>query len=155
MDDLKTSQRRQKKRFYRMGPMLFLAFFATIALCFSSFPGKVKRGLREIFAPKSESSLPDIEEISRRIEARIRAELGEKYGNEIEALKKSLATAEKKIAEKPADPVPPPVPDLGPITDVRKLRSGIPFITEVKVGSGGIASTERMNDASYTATYQL
>ena len=155
MDDLKTSQRRQKKRFYRMGPMLFLAFFATIALCFSSFPGKVKRGLREIFAPKSESSLPDIEEISRRIEARIRAELGEKYGNEIEALEKSLATAEKKIAEKLADPVTPPVADLGPITDVRKLRSGIPFITEVKVGSGGIASTERLNDESYTATYQL
>jgi len=155
MDDLKTSQRRRKKRLYRMGPMLFLAFFATITVCFSSFPGKVKRGLREIFAPKLEKSIPDVEEISRRLEVQIRAELSEKHGNEIKALKKSLAIAEKKISETPVDPVTAPVPDLGPITDVRKLRSGIPFVTEVKVESGGIASTERMNDASYTATYQL
>jgi hypothetical protein len=44
---------------------------------------------------------------------------------------------------------------LGPVTDVRKLRSGIPFKTEVNIDQGGIASVERVDDSSYTAFYRL
>jgi hypothetical protein len=38
---------------------------------------------------------------------------------------------------------------------VRKLRSGIPFKTEINIAKGGIASVERVSDSSYTAFYQL
>lgn len=89
-------------------------------------------------------------DIYRQAEAQIRLEMEAKYERDITALKKSLEDAEKSARAAEVR-----VPELGTVTDVRKLRSGIPFTTEVKTELGGIASRERVDDASYTATYQL
>ncbi len=117
---------------------------------------KLKRGLKEVFSPKPVVVAPDQKDIFRQAESRIRAEMEEKYERDIAALRKSLAEAEKKAREKPVEIAPPaPAPGPGTVTDVRKLRSGIPFKTEVKFEKGGIASKERIDAASYTASYQL
>jgi hypothetical protein len=64
--------------------------------------------------------------------------------------------AAKQVAEEPATrPDPAAETPVGSVMDVRKLRSGIPFKTEVKMEKGGIASRERVDEASYTAFYQL
>lgn len=124
-----------------------------IALCFTSFPGKVKRGLKEIFAPEPVVVAPDEQDIRRQIEARLRAEMEEELEREVAAMKKEAAEREAKRA---ADQPPPArEPAVGSVRDVRKLRSGIPFKTEVKMEKGGIASKERVDDDSYTASYQL
>ena len=134
--------------------MALLLVCAGIGLLFTDFPAKVKRGLKEVFGTKPVAVAVDEKDIYRQAEARIRAEMEEKYDREIAALKKSLEEAEKQNVEEPA---PATAPELEPgiVTDVRKLRSGIPFKTEVKIDTGGIASIERLNEASYTATYQL
>ena len=41
------------------------------------------------------------------------------------------------------------------MTDVRELRSGIPFETEVVFGKGDTAIAERADDGSYKASYRL
>ncbi|MEI6178691.1 MAG: hypothetical protein WCS43_17500, partial [Verrucomicrobiota bacterium] len=117
----------------------------------------MKRGLREIFAPKSVVVSPDEKDIRRQIESRLRTEMEQKLQKEIAEMKKA---AEEKAAKQAKETIPPthettPEPTLGPVMDVRKLRSGIPFKTEMKVEKGGIASKERIDDASYTAFYRL
>ena len=133
---------------------LFYLLFMALGLYATGFPGKLKRGLREIFSPKPVVIAPDTKDIYRQAEARIRTEMEEKYERDIAALKKSLAEAEKQNAEEPAPKTDAEV-ELGTVTDVRKLRSGIPFKTSVSIEKGGIASKERVDEASYTASYQL
>ena len=103
-----------------------------------------------LFSPGAGKFTAERTDIYRQAEAQIRTELEAKYEREIAALKKSLDDAEKSARLAEVRP-----PELGTVTDVRKLRSGIPFKTEVKTELGGIASRERVDDASYTATYQL
>jgi hypothetical protein len=154
MSEAKTSHNRRKQGFPWFGAMFFLLIFGGIGLLFTSVPSKVKRGLKEIFSPKPTAVVIDEKDIYRQAEARIRAELEEKYEQDIAALKKSLENAEKQKEPEPTQKVTPE-PELGTVTDVRKLRSGIPFKTSVDIEKGGIASRERVDDASYTATYQL
>mgnify|MGYP000417392047 CR=1 FL=1 len=101
-------------------------------------------------APDPKSLAAERNDIYRQAETQIRTEMEAKYERDIAALKKSLEEAEKSARLAEVRP-----PELGTVTDVRKLRSGIPFKTEVKTEMGGIASRERVDDASYTATYQL
>ncbi len=101
-------------------------------------------------APDPKSLAAERNDIYRHAETQIRTEMEAKYERDIAALKKSLEEAEKSARLAEVRP-----PELGTVTDVRKLRSGIPFKTEVKTEMGGIASRERVDDASYTATYQL
>ena len=124
-----------------------------ILLCFTSFPGKVKRGLKEIFAPEPVVVSPDEDDIRRQIEARLRAEMEEELEREVAAMKEEAARKASE-AEKNRETLPTS-PRIGSVTDVRKLRSGIPFKTEVKVEKGAIASRERVDEGSYTAFYQL
>lgn len=101
----------------------------------------------------------DAEDIERQFEARHRQEverLEAEFQQEREALKKQLDEAAKRPGEQAADPEPP----LSAHTaqsggDVRTLRSGIPFKSEVKVEKGGIASKERKDGDSYVAEYTL
>lgn len=141
---------------------LLALVFAGLVLCFSGFPAKVKRGLKQIFAPKpvavsSDKKDPDEKDIRRQIESRLRAEMEEKLQKEIAEVKKA---ADEKAAKQIKEAIAAahettPEPTLGSVMDVRKLRSGIPFKTEMKVEKGGIASKERADDASYTAFYRL
>jgi len=149
------SSRRRKRGVSWLGIGFLAVLAAGIALCFTSFPGKVKRGLKEIFAPKPVVIKADEEDIRRQVEARLRAEMEEELEREIAAMKKATAEKEARAAretpEEPADPAPP----VGSVTDVRQLRSGIPFKTEVKFEKGGLASKERVDEDSYSAFYQL
>ncbi len=154
MSELKPSPNRRKQGFSWLGAIAFLLILGGIALLFTSVPAKVKRGLKEIFSPKPSAVAIDEKDIYRQAEARIRAELEEKYEQDISALKKSLESAEKQNVQEPAAKAAPETA-VGDMSDVRKLRSGIPFKTSVNIGKGGIASRERVDDASYTATYQL
>ncbi len=118
---------------------------------------KVKRGLKDVFSPKPVAASPESADLERQAEARIWAEAEKKAEEQVALLKKAHADELRKLSEKPAEPQTPsePATQLGDITDVRKLRSGIPFKTEVKIEKGGIASKERVDDSSYTASYQL
>ena len=154
MDESRDVNKRRKKSISWLGAGFLVLLCGIVALCFTSFPGKVKRGLKEIFAPKPVVVSPDEEDIRRQIESRLRAEMNEELERELAAIKKE---AVKKASEqdKEAPEVLPKEPTLGSVTDVRKLRSGIPFKTEVKMEKGGIASRERVDEDSYTASYQL
>lgn len=134
---------------------VFYAAVFVLAWLASGYAGKMKRGLREVFAPKPVIVAPDEDDIRRQIESRLRSEMEEELEREIAAMKKAAADKEAKAAAEAMVPEPVREPALGPVTDVRKLRSGIPFKTEVSIGKGGIASKERIDDCSYTAFYQL
>ncbi len=146
---------RRSTGFSWIGAFFLLLVLVAAGLCFTSVPGKVKRGLKEIFAPKPTAAATDEKDIYRQAEARIRADMEEKYERDIAALKKSLADAKKQGTEEAEPAAAASNAEMGDVTDVRKLRSGIPFKTEVKVEKGRIASRERVDEASYTASYQL
>ena len=116
---------------------------------------RVKRGLKDIFSPKPVVASQDNMDVLRRAESQARSDLEQEYEAKMAELRKSHDEALKKISEKPPEPDPIVEVTPGTVSDVRKLRSGIPFKTEVKIENGGIASKERVDDASYTASYQL
>ncbi len=155
MNETKQSKNRRAQRFQWLGAAVLLLVCGGIGLCFTSFPGKVKRGLKDVFGTKSVIVAADESAIYRKAEIKVRAEIETKYQRDIAELKKSLEEAERRIAEKPETKKAVPEGELGSVTDVRELRSGIPFKSEVKMEKGGVASRERENDTSYTATYQL
>jgi hypothetical protein len=155
MDADKTGNQRRHKGFSWFRTTLLGLVFVAIGLCFTSIPGKVKRGLKEILVPKPVVIPADEKDIYRQAEARIRADMEEKYERDIAALKKSLEDAKKQGVGGKEPPVSATEAELGGVMDVRKLRSGIPFKTQVKVEKGGIASRERVDESSYTASYQL
>jgi hypothetical protein len=134
--------------------LFYIAVLAILWLA-SGYAGKMKRGLKEVFAPKPVIVSPDENDIRRQIESRLRAEMEEELEREIDAMKKAAAEKEAKAAAEAMVPEPVREPALGSVTDVRKLRSGIPFKTELNIGKGGIASKERTDDSSYAAFYQL
>jgi len=121
----------------------------------SGYAGKFKRGLKEVFAPAPVVVSPDEEDIRRQIEARLRSEMEQELEREIGAMRKAAADKEAKEAADALKPEPATEMAAGSVTDVRKLRSGIPFKTEVKFDKGGIASKERADEDSFTASYQL
>ena len=85
------------------------------------------------------------------LEARLRTEMESEF-------KKRSAEIEKKSAEeikKLKAELTPITPAAGTIGDVRNLRNGIPFKTEVKIDPGTISSFEREHPESYSAFYQL
>ena len=149
----------------RKGPIPLLSWFGkrdvfyvtvmVVAWLASGYAGKFKRGLKEVFAPEPVVISPDEDDIRRQIEARLRSEMEQELEREIEAMRKAAAEKEAKEAADALKPEPSPEFVAGSVTDVRKLRSGIPFKTEVKFDKGGIASKERVDDKSFTAFYQL
>ena len=149
------SQNKRAKGGFWFASTVFLLLVIVVGVVVLMNSKRVKQALREVFAPKSVAASVDEKDIYRQAEAKIRAEVEERYDREIAALKKSLGDAEKKSTEKPTVPATVPEIELGSVTDVRKLRSGIPFKTEVKIERGGIASKERIDEGSYTASYQL
>ncbi len=155
MDGSKEAANRRNKdtRWFGGKDIFYLALLAGGLVISGNFH-KVKRGLKEIFSPVPVAATTDKAEIYRQAEEQIRARTEEKYQLEIAALHKKLEEAEKPPAEIPTPQAVPEI-EVGSVTDVRKLRSGIPFKTEVKIEKGGIASRERVDEKSYTASYQL
>lgn len=151
-----------KSRFRWFGPrdLVYLGIGA-IAFFASGQLGKVKRGLKEIMAPEPVVVRSDEEDLKRQIEARLRAEMEEKMEMELQrelAAMKKAADEQRKIEEAKSrqEVIPaPPMEAPGLITDVRKLRSDIPFHVEVAFDKGALASLERKDEKSLTANYRL
>ncbi|MES2997414.1 MAG: glycoside hydrolase family 75 protein [Verrucomicrobiota bacterium] len=120
----------------------------------------MKRGLREIFQPASSGRANDHEERRQLADAEKNQAL-EELRDRYEAEKAEIlraADARIKQAEdqvRPDEVVREYAPGIGKVDDVRKLRSGIPFKTEIEIGTGGTAVRERIDENSYAATYRL
>lgn len=141
-------------------PWLRLSFFlivvAGISLPFTPQGKSLLRTVKRYLEPKPSPAQVDVDDVLRQAEARLR----EQYEQELSDLRKSAKEA-REAAAKASKPKPPE--SLPPISehlassggDVRKLRSGIAFKTEVKVGKGGLASVERKDAENYVAEYTL
>lgn len=149
-----TSRRKPGFRWFGPRDLVYLGLGALAFFASGQLP-KVKRGLQEIFAPKPVVVPADEADIRRQIESRLRTEMEQELEREVAAMKKAAEEKEAKAAAEAAAVNANWMLETGSITDVRKLRSGIPFKTEVKIEKGGIASKERVADDSYTAFYQL
>ncbi|MBM3862585.1 MAG: hypothetical protein FJ385_01350 [Verrucomicrobia bacterium] len=128
-----------------------------LVLGFTSFPSKVRCGIRDLVAPAPVIVKPDESAIRREIEETLRGEMREEMrlalAREVEAALK--AEAARRADEEAARLAALAGADPPKLTDVRKLRSGIPFHTEIDLTPGGLASSERTDEASYTAFYRL
>lgn len=128
----------------------------SIGILFTDIPAKVNRNLRALMQSRQPAEEVDRKTIEMQIEQRLRAEMELKLEQELAELRQQNKPqeTEKEPEVDPEPETPQPLP-LGPVTDVRKLRSGIPFKTEVVFEQGGIASAERVDDESYVAEYKL
>lgn len=145
-------RRAEKGRGFPWFGVGFLVLAAgAVGILFTEIPGKVVRNLKEITA-QGPGSGPDEETLALQIEQRLREEFEDKLKQELAALK-TPAPAPKP--EAPPAPEPPAQIPLGTVTDVRQLRSGIPFKTEVTFKEGETAVSERVDPESYTARYEL
>ena len=144
-------------------PWLRAGFFVLvcggIGVCFTAIPAKIKRGLRDVFAPKPVVVTADEKDLQRQIEARLRAELEARMeqdlARELAEIRKATEDEIRKEFESKEPIIPPVVTAPGSVSDVKQLRSGIPFKTEFKLEPGGTASKERLSPTSYAALYQL
>ncbi len=148
------NRRRGSSRWFGIRDVVYLGIIG-LGIVAGLNATRVKRGMKEILAPRPAIVSPDREDIFRQAESQIRSDLEKQYEDRMAALRKSHEDALKQLSEKAPELTTAPDAGLGNLTDVRKLRSGIPFKTQVKIEKGGIASQERKNDASYTADYQL
>ncbi len=139
-------------------PWFGLGFLILVAALVGSFfteiPAKVTRNLKQIIESRRPHAAVDEETLTRRVEDRLRAEMEEDLARELTAMREGREKQETPPADD-GEPAPPPALPLGKIEDVRQMRSGIPFKTEITFEKGGIASAERVDKESYTATYEL
>ena len=168
MTDLPRLNHNRRKKGLPWVRVLLLLVVAAGVLVLVVFPGEAKRALRKIARSLGDERPRADRDVTKELDALRRSaeEKERQLQSQIESLKKSNAELEERekkrleadarmAAEEGVRRDPEPEPAIGSVTDVRKLRSGIPFKTEVQIGKGGIASMERVDDASYTAFYQL
>ena len=138
---------------------IFVLSCGVIGGLFTSVPAKIKRGLKEVFAPKPVVIKADEKDLQRQIESRLRTEMQARMeqdlARELATLRKTTEAELRREFEAKEPVAPPPIAVPGTVSDVRQLRAGIPFKTEVKLERGDIASKERIAAASYAALYQL
>ncbi len=121
-----------------------------LVVLFSPLAGKIKRAFVEMKRGEAVIGV-DETDLERKIEHRLRSEIEQDWQNKIRNL-------EKKLAEYESDQRPePPLETSTAVSgvDVRKLRSGIPFVSNVEVVEGVLASSERIAEKSYTANYSV
>lgn len=135
---------------------IFLVALGVAAIPFTPQGKRLLQKIEQRLKPTPVAQEIDAEDIMRQAEARLR----EKYEQELADLRKSAEDAKKQAtaAKKAGEPVALPRIDEHTAAtggDVTKLRSGIPFKTQVKVEKGGLASKERIDDGAYVAEYTL
>ena len=148
-----TENQRKRSGFKWFGwrDIFYIGLFV-VAFFGSGKSAGIKRALADLIRPEPIVVSADESDIRRQIESRLRTEMEEKLEKELAALKEAQAVAQNKPEEAPPVQIES---TLGTISDVRQLRSGIPFKTELKVEKGGIASVERKSPESYAAFYSL
>jgi hypothetical protein len=137
------------KGFQWFGLGFLILTVAIVCSFFTDIPTKVARNLKEIAAPKPQSGR-DEKTLALQIEQRLRMEFEGKFKKELAALKQ----VEPKVESTP-EVAPTPEMPSGTVTDIRQLRSGIPFKTKVTFEEGKTADVERITEDSYTASYEL
>jgi hypothetical protein len=149
-----TTKRRRGFPWFGVGFLVLVC--GGIGILFTDIPAKVNRNLKALMQSRQPAEEVDLKTIEMQIEQRLRAAMEIELERELAELreqnKKQEPEKEPEVDPEPATPQPLP---LGPVSDVRKLRSGIPFKTEVVFEQGGIASAERVDDESYVAEYKL
>ena len=154
-DQEKPSGRRKSLRsWFGIRDVFYITVMVVAWLAFGN-AGKVKRSSKEIVTPEPVTIAADEQDIRRQIEVRLRAEMEEELEREIAGLNEAAAARDAKARAEQAMPLPVTEPAIGSLTDVRKLRSGIPFKTEINVTKGDMASIERVDDSSFSAFYKL
>jgi len=148
------NRRKQSFRWFGWRDLFYLTVMA-IWLVASGSLTKVKHSVRNVISPSPVGIATNGKENQRRAEEQIPASTVKKYEREIAMLHQKLKDAAEQNAKELDHLTAAPEVELGPVSDVRKLRSGIPFKTEVKIEKGGIASRERIDAKSYTASYLL
>ncbi len=153
-EEAKTTKRQRGFPWFGVGFLVLVC--GSIGILFTDIPAKVSRNLRALIQKQPPTEAVDRKTIEMQIEQRLRAEMEVKLEQELAELRQQNAQQEpeKEPEVDPEPTTPQPLP-LGPVSDVRKLRSGIPFKTEVVFEQGGIASEERVDDESYVAEYKL
>lgn len=152
MEDKSVRQEAKGRSFPWFGVGFLILVAAAVGSFFTDIPAKVARNIKEMTAPPKHQASTDEETLALQIEQRLREEFEDKLKQELAALKQLAPKPEPEI---PLVPEPPPQIPLGTVTDIRELRSGIPFKTEVTFEEGKTAVTERESDESYTASYEL
>jgi len=127
--------------------ILIAGAFIVVALLFSPLPQKIIAALRRTQMQKGRAAV-DTKELERRIEDRLRVEMETELAAKIDEFNKQIAKSSTVI---------PPLDEATPSTggDVKKMRNGIPFHSDVLIEKGSLASIERTSLESYTASYQL
>lgn len=156
MEERKPAKNRKKNEFHWFGwrDIFYLSLFG-IAIFMSGQSGKILRVIKEFVGTGSAAVARPQRVQPTKAAPQDRPDLAARHAAEIAELRAALDLAEK---QKPVGEEPAPAQEtiaVGSVTDVRKLRSGIPFETKVSFEPGGIASREREDATSYKATYQL
>lgn len=154
MADKNVKRSELKKGFPWFGVGFLLLVLAVAGSFFTEIPGKVARNLKELAEARRPQAEADEKTLRLQIEQRLRSEMEVELKKELAALKAAPQPKKTGTTEDAKPPVFTPA-SLGKVTDVRNLRSGIPFQTEVIFEEGGIASIERESDESYVAKYEL
>ncbi len=135
--------------------VMFLGVLAGgVAMLFTPVPAKIKRGVVDILKARQTNGHGDDARIRQQVEERMRAEIQAEFEREFTALRKDTPAAPPD-ADAPRIEPPEPTARVGSVMDVRRLRSGIPFESEIRFHEGGLASVERVDPESYTARYTL
>jgi hypothetical protein len=150
MEEKNVRRRSEKKGFPWFGVGFLILVLAGVGTLFTDIPAKVARSIKVIASPPKTLPGTDEETLALQIEQRLREEFEDKLKQELAGLK-----PQKPERETPAKVLPPPETPSGTVTDVRQLRSGIPFKTKVTFEEGKTAVAERLTNDSYTASYEL
>lgn len=146
--------RQQRKPWPWVWLTLMVAMVSTVIVLCSPLAGKIKRALLSLRSDQGRSAREEAD-LERQIENRLRAEF------EQELAAKMREIRQHSSAPRPSPPIdntptPAPEPQASLVgVDVRTLRSGIPFQSEVVTATGQLASRERMDKDSYKAEYKL
>lgn len=137
-----------------------VSLLAAAILPFTGIGEKILRGIGRIVSPpKPKATQVTREDITRQVESRVRAEIEQEYEKQLAQLRKQLEESKpnRRAADEEANEGESPLSDFTATNggDVRTLRSGIPFKSQVNITKGTLASKERITDDCYTATYSL
>lgn len=124
---------------------------ATVILS-TPLAGKIKRALLSLKG-EQRNRVKEEKDLIRQIENRLRAEWELELAEKMASMKKQLQEASEELPP-PSSVSTSSVAVLQGV-DVRQLRNGIPFRSELQMLPGGLASRERMDDQSYQAEYKL
>ncbi len=155
MEDKNHTRNSATRGFPWFGLSFLILIVAGVSILFTEIPTKISRNLRELSEARRPQTEIDEQGIRLQIEQKLRADMEQELEAQLAAID---AQQKNQVTQETSTPKPVPAPPqlpLGKVADVRNLRSGIPFKTEINFLKGTIASEVREDKDSYTANYRL